>query len=80
MQKPMKIVSMGKASLEVSKNAGTFAHIAMWLSRQRILPFEMFSHGVPFEANRTYNAMRSEFECRRAIAQFEIQRQTLRGL
>ncbi len=80
MEKSIRSITMGRASLEISKNVGTFSQIAMWLSRQRILPFEMFSHGIPYEANRTYSAMRSEFECRRAMAQFEIQRQTLRGL
>jgi hypothetical protein len=74
-----KILNLRKASLQMGKNFGALSHVVAWLSTQRTLPFEIFAHGIPYEANRTYGVMRSEFECSRAAAQFEIQRQTLRG-
>jgi hypothetical protein len=47
---------------------------------QNTLPSEMFTHGVPYEASRTYRIMKSEFECKKCAAMVEAHRQALRGL
>ena len=79
MEKSIKIMTTGKVDIGSSQKVGAFHQIAIKLSMQRILPFELFAHGVPFEASKTYNTLKNEFESRRAIAIFEVQRQALRG-
>ncbi len=79
MEKSIRNITTGKVSLGLSKNVGALSQLVTKLSMQRLLPFEMFEHGVPYEASRTYNTLRCEFESRRAVATFEAQRQALRG-
>jgi hypothetical protein len=79
MEKSIKVITSRKVNLGLSQNVGALSRIATSLPRQHILPFEMLAHGVPYEAHKTYSKLKSEFESRRAIALFEVQRQTLRG-
>jgi hypothetical protein len=79
MEKSIRVITSGKAHLGLSQKTGALSQIAIKLSMQHILPFEMFAHGVPYEASKTYDTLKSEFESRRAVALFEMQRQALRG-
>ncbi len=79
MEKSIKTITGGKVSLGLSKNVGVISQLRTKLSMQHILPSELFAHGVPYEAAKTYSTLRSEFEARRAFALFEVQRQAFRG-
>ena len=79
MDRSIKVVTSGKVHLGLSQGVGALRQVVAMMSVRHLLPSEMFTHGVPYEASRTYSAMKSEFECRRALAMVEVQRQALRG-
>lgn len=79
MEMSIKGVTSGKVRLGLTKGLGAFYQKVIKLSLQNTLPSEMFTYGVPYEASRTYRAMKSEFECKRSEAMVEAYRQALRG-
>ena len=79
METSIKGVTSGKGRLGLTKRFGAFYQKVIKISLQDTLPSEMFTYGVPYEASRTYRAMKSEFECKRSQAMVEAHRQALRG-
>ena len=79
MEISIKGVSGGKAYLGLTKSLGAFYQRVVKVSLQNTLPSELFTHGVPYEASRTYRAMKNEFECKRSQAMVDAHRQALRG-
>jgi hypothetical protein len=79
METSTKGVMSGKGQSGLNKSLGAFYHRVTGISLQHALPYEMFTHGVPYEASRTYRTMKSEFESKRCAAMVEAHRQALRG-
>ena len=79
METSIKGVTSGKGRLGLTKSLEAFYQRVVKISLQNTLPSEMFTYGVPYEASRTYRAMKIEFECKRSQAMVEAHRQALRG-
>jgi hypothetical protein len=50
------------------------------MSPQNALPSEIFKYGVPYEASRTYRAMKAEFERKKCMVAVEAYHQMLRSI
>ncbi len=70
----------GKAHHGVLKSLGVVYQRVTRISLQNALPYEMFAGGLPYEASKTYRAMRTEFECRKSRALIDANSCLLRGL
>lgn len=78
METSVKNVATGKALNGFMKNIALRLRV-IGISSQNALPSEMFTYGVPYEASRTYRAMKAEFDRNRSIATIEAHHQALRG-
>ena len=79
METSVKGVTSGKVQLGLTKNLAAFYQRVIKISSQNALPYEMFIHGIPYEASRTYRTMKTEFEYKRNQAMIEANRQAFRG-
>ena len=70
----------GKPQRGVLKSLGVVYQRVTGISLQNALPYEMFAGSLPYEASKTYRAMKTEFECRRSRALIDANRCLLRGL
>jgi hypothetical protein len=75
----IKGVTSGKIHLGLRKSLGEFYEKTINFSLQNTLPYEMLTHGVPYEATRTYRSIKSEFERKRSEAIVLAHSLVLRG-
>ncbi len=74
-----KGMTCGKSQHQIMRSLEAFYPRVTEISLQTALPCEMFAHGIPYEASKTYRTMKSEFEHKRSVAMVDAQRQALRG-
>ena len=79
MEASLKTITGGKSQHGIMKSLEAFYQRVTQMSLQTALPCEMFAHGIPYEASKTYRTMKSEFEHKRSVAMVDAQRQALRG-
>jgi len=59
------------AHLGMTESLGTLWRRALTIFQQNTIPYEMVKYGLPYEASRTYRAMKIEFERNRYEAAVE---------
>lgn len=80
MVTPFKGKLGGEIQHGVAKSLGVIYQRVAKISTKNALPYEMFAIGLPYEASKTYKAMKTEFECKRSRAVVDTSSFLLRGL
>ena len=70
----------GKAQRGALKSLGVVYQGLTRIYLRNALPYEMFACSLPYEASKTYRAMKTEFECRRSRALIDANSCLLRGM
>jgi hypothetical protein len=74
-----KAITCGKSQHGIMENLEAFYQRLKETSLRTALPYEMFAHGDPYKASKTYRTIKSEFDYKRSAALVDAQRQALRG-
>lgn len=80
MERSIKSATSEKAHLGVTESLVTLYRKAVTVFLKNTLPYEMLKYGLPYEASKTYRAMKIEFEHNRSEAVVEANWARAHGL